>query len=292
MTCSYCGTRSSEGEHRCRRCGRKPGDTLSGEYTLVQTTGALATQPAFRAQEQAAAASAPRLRSGPDFAHAVQRSLFQERQESNVIPIESYAPAPPRPAVKPVQRTQKPAPRRRSRVSEQQESLDFLPAAPAKPRTLSTTVEALIYCEDRVATKIHRTLAAALDWTMVILAYGLFLTVYWLMGGGFVLDSRVDIAMFAAPLVIFGAMYGLLWCLACTETPGMRWTGLRLTTFEGFHPDRRERLWRFLGSCLSMCTVIGLAWCIADEENLAWQDHISRTFPTPRRDDIEVFHRR
>jgi hypothetical protein len=27
----------------------------------------------------------------------------------------------------------------------------------------------------------------------------------------------------------------------------------------------------------------GLLWIYADEEGLTWQDHISRTFPTPRR---------
>jgi len=197
---------------------------------------------------------------------------------------------PPRPVAKPAQKTKTP-PRRRSCVPAEQGSLDFLPPAPAKPRTLSTTVEALIYCEDRVASKLHRTVAGALDWTMVIIGYGLFLAVSHFMGGNFVIDSPTNIALFAAPLPIFALIYGLLFSLAGTETPGMKWTGLRLTTFDGFRPDRHERLLRFVGSCLSVCTVVGLVWCLADEENLAWQDHISRTFPTPRRADWEIFHR-
>jgi hypothetical protein len=49
---------------------------------------------------------------------------------------------------------------------------------------------------------------------------------------------------------------------------------------------------RFGASCLSRCTQLGLLWSLADEESLAWQDHISRTFPTPREVDSLVFRRR
>ena len=72
----------------------------------------------------------------------------------------------------------------------------------------------------------------------------------------------------------------------------MHWTHLRLTTFDGFRPELRQRLLRFAGSCLSLCTVVGLLWSLADEESLTWQDHISRTFPTPRELESQVFHRR
>jgi len=33
----------------------------------------------------------------------------------------------------------------------------------------------------------------------------------------------------------------------------------------------------------------GLLWSLADEESLAWHDHISRTFPTPRDSRTLVF---
>jgi hypothetical protein len=67
---------------------------------------------------------------------------------------------------------------------------------------------------------------------------------------------------------------------------------LRLTTFDGFPLEPRQRLLRFAAACLSRCTLLGLFWSLADEENLAWQDHISRTFPTPREVDSQVFRRR
>ena len=39
-------------------------------------------------------------------------------------------------------------------------------------------------------------------------------------------------------------------------------------------------------------SVLGLLWSIWDEESLAWQDHISRTFPSPREVETLTFHRR
>jgi uncharacterized RDD family membrane protein YckC len=72
----------------------------------------------------------------------------------------------------------------------------------------------------------------------------------------------------------------------------MRWTHLQVMTFDGFPPDGGQRLLRFAGACLSLCTVVGLLWCLADEEGLTWTDHISRTFPTPREWNSQVFRRR
>src|ERR1039458_10580346 len=93
MTCSYCGSRNSETEHRCRRCGRRPGDTLNGGFTLYRTTGALAT----KARPTAVAVGVKTLVAPPmplDMARAIQGSLFPERPSANVIPIESFAPPP------------------------------------------------------------------------------------------------------------------------------------------------------------------------------------------------------
>jgi hypothetical protein len=72
----------------------------------------------------------------------------------------------------------------------------------------------------------------------------------------------------------------------------MHWAQLRLTTFDGFPTENRTRFVRFGAACLSRCTLLGLLWSLADEESLSWQDHISRTFPTPRRSESEIFRRR
>jgi uncharacterized RDD family membrane protein YckC len=291
MTCSYCGTRNGEGEHRCRLCGRKPGDTLTGEFTLVRTDGALATQlqPNIRARA-AQPAQPPQPKRPPNFSRAVQTSFFQEKSAPKVVPIRHPAPAPAKPRTARPATAGKSAQRRVSRVPEGQGKLDFLPSQPVKPRTLATTVEAMINCEAPVATLLHRAVAAALDASMVLIAYGLFLLTYGLLGGQFEWN-KTNLIVFGAALGLIALSYGLVWTIAGAETAGMYWTHLRLTTFDGFPPEPKQRVLRFMGSCLSLCTLVGLLWSLVDEECLTWQDHISCTFPTPREGESQVFRR-
>ena len=271
---------------------------------MHRTSGALATKArpeAVISMTAASRQSAPPM--PPDMARAIQGSLFAERPSNNVIPIESFsAPqiARPAPAPKAALRQRqtdapaaspKPVMRRGARVSEEQGKLDFLPPAPPKPRTLSTTVEAVIYCEAPVASTAHRAVAAAIDWALVSIAYGLFLFTFHLCGGEFAL-TKSTLLVFAAAFLLVGFTYGIYWTVAGTETAGMRWTQLRLITFDGFPPENRQRVMRFAGACLSRCTGLGLLWSLADEESLAWQDHMSRTFPTPYELESRIFQRR
>ena len=299
MTCRYCGSRNGEGEHRCRRCGRRPDDTLTGEFTLPRTNGALATklQPAAHSDGAEQLASGRDVDRKPGIERAMQGSLFQEKPASNVIPFDSFAPspgAPPKPRPKTASGSKpgmKPPAHRTPRAAGGQGKLDLLPAIPSKPRTLHTTVEAVICCEASVAIPLHRALAAAIDWIMVLIGYGLFLGAFWLRGGAFVL-TKPNLLVFGGALLLMGFSYGLLFAIAGTETAGMRWTRLQVMTFDGFPPDAGQRLLRFAGACLSLSTVVGLLWCLADEEGLTWTDHISRTFPTAREWDSQVFRRR
>ena len=127
-----------------------------------------------------------------------------------------------------------------------QGSLDFLPSMPAQPRKLGTTVEAVIYCELPVATTLHRAVAAALDWSLVLIGYGVFLLAFQMMGGEFIL-TKANLSIFGAAFLLIGFTYGLFFALAGTETPGMHWTQLRLTTFDGFPPEKKHRFIRFGG---------------------------------------------
>jgi uncharacterized RDD family membrane protein YckC len=228
----------------------------------------------------------PALRSVPNLARAVQRPLqFSEGTASKVVSFESYTqPLPAKPAVS------RPAARRKPRVSPDQTSLEFLPAAAAKPRTLGTSVEAVIYCDAPVCTPAHRFLASVLDGSMVLIAYGLFLLAFYTAGGEFAMN-KLGASIFGGMLLIIAVFYRLYWAVAGTESAGMRWMHLRLITFEGFPPERKHFLVRFAISCLCL-GVGGLLWSLLDEESLAWPDHASRTFPTPWELESRVFRRR
>ena len=251
--------------------------------------GALAIQlqpmPRMRVVERARPEQAPR--QAPNFSQAVQASLFQT---SNVIAMPPHFESKPRVGAEVPGRlvSQRPSAKRARPVPEGQGTLDFLPPAPAKPRQLGTSVEAVIYCEAPVSTTLHRAVASVLDWSMATLGYGLFLLAFYMLGGQFDL-TKSNVTMFAAMFLTIGFTYGLLFAWTGAETPGMRWAQLRLTTFDGFPPDRRQRLVRFGASCLTRCTLLGLLWSLADEESLAWHDHISRTFPTLRDSRTLVF---
>jgi len=178
MTCGYCGSRNGEGEHRCRRCGRTADDSLTGEFTLPRTDGALAAklQPAAHIPPPELVVSGRAPGRKPGMERAMQGSLFQERLASNVIPFDSFTPPPgaPTEAASQGHGGLEAGPPDSAR-SHGQGTLDLLPAIPAKPRTLRTTVEAVICCEASVAIPLHRALAAAIDWVLVLIAYGLFL---------------------------------------------------------------------------------------------------------------------
>ena len=302
MTCNYCGSRLGEDEHRCRKCGRRPSDALRAEPAVY---GSLAAQRRTALQVEPAEPALKPLRP-VDLRRATQaqfpfqdRPPVRDRSDLRIVrsdPVVAARPGTRRApdaetAAKAVRKGQSRRTPRPPGAWGGQGTLELLPSAPAKPRTLGTTVDAVIFCEAPVAARLHRAVAAAMDWIMVLIAYGLFLGVFHLLGGQFSL-SRTALVCFAGDLAAIALAYGLIFALADAVTPGMRWTRLRLITFDGFPPDRKQRLARFAGSCLSMCTVIGLLWSLGDEETLTWPDHISRTFPTPKEFEQDVLHRK
>lgn len=210
----------------------------------------------------------------------MQPSLFPTRESPQVIPFESYAPdrtvrkrAPQQP------RNTQP----RAESSEnQQSSLEFYAAAQTTQQPLAkrSSAEAVIYCDAPVATPFHRCLASSIDLCFVLIGVGMFLLTYALAGGTFP-QAKNTLTIFGALGGLVYLLYEALWSIAGADTPGIRFSGLQLIDFDGREPELRQRVYRLLGSLLSLAAAgIGLIWAIADEEKLTWHDHMSNTFPT------------
>jgi uncharacterized RDD family membrane protein YckC len=163
-----------------------------------------------------------------------------------------------------------------------QASLDFVPASPLKGRKLKTDVDAQVFCDRPVATPMHRLVASAIDGTIILFGFGLLVTLFEFLGGNLGRGKGLWIGL-SIVLVLVSMLYGLIWAITGRETAGMRLTDLQLITFDGFPLDPRSRALRFASTWLSFCSAgLGLLWAVADEENLTWHDHISKTFPTIR----------
>lgn len=158
-----------------------------------------------------------------------------------------------------------------------QQRLTFPNSDPSRGNAQDT-----IYCDAPVALPIHRLMAAALDGSMILISMGIFLTVLYLAGEKVILN-KTTMPYYLVAIFATMTLYRLLWCTANMDSIGMRWTGLRLITFDGIVPDRKERMRRFITSYIStIAGGLGLLWGLVDEEKLTWHDHMSKTFPTPR----------
>ncbi len=145
-------------------------------------------------------------------------------------------------------------------------------------------MQSRLYSNAPVAGAMHRIVAFALDASFMMIGYGIFLIVFHFAGGKIV-QNAATLPFYGAAAVVLLLLYRGLWCLGNTDSIGMRWSGLRLVTFGGIEPDRSQRIQRLFASLIStMPAGLGLIWALVDEEKLTWHDHITRTFPTPRRD--------
>lgn len=280
MTCNYCDAQVPEDEHRCHRCGRRQGPLTarSGPVPYPVSRSSPARQlsvrpipepPAARTERAEPAARAPR-----------QASLFPE-------PVIRFAdintgrkPRRQSPGGAGARGAQR-RPRSHTVVSAQR-SFEFpLPALP-ESQAAESGVEPAKCCEHPVALPVHRVMAAGLDLSMVIIALGVFVALFQLADARIIFNS-ITIPIYVAAALAIAGFYKLLWWLPGADSPGMRWSRLRLLNFDGLPPTRKQRTYRLAGACLSLAAAgLGLIWALADEEKLTWHDHISKTFPSPR----------
>lgn len=131
-----------------------------------------------------------------------------------------------------------------------------------------------------VASLGERRRAGLLDAGFLLLAYGVFLTLFGSLGGHFAF-GKFDAAVYAATLALFYVQYFALFTVFGGSTPGMLIRGLRVVSFDGGAPTSRQLIWRSFGYLVSGGTVLlGFLWALWDEDHLTWQDHISQTYLT------------
>jgi uncharacterized RDD family membrane protein YckC len=286
MHCKHCGFANGEDDHRCLRCGRRLKSAVIAAPPGYSGANALALSVAN--DTQTVEFAEPPLAAA---AQDGQSSLFgSPAGSSNVIPFQLRGrPVPPGPVSSPAAAAPavtEPAPRkpqvRKPAPTAEQATLDFVPAAPSRNRKLKTDVDAQVFCEQPVATPMHRFVASCVDAGVILTGFAMLALAFQLMGGSFGEGKMFWLGMGAA-LTMVSVFYGLIWVIAGRETAGMRFTDLQLITFDGFPLDGRSRVLRFAATCLSVCSGgLGILWAMADEENLTWHDHISKTFPTIR----------
>lgn len=288
---------NGEDDHRCLRCGRRtPGIAIAAPASYIGAT-ALALDPMIErapdptyaraeAPEQPALFQSPSQKIIPF--EQVQRQVASRLAAAGIQPpaASTEAPGPGVPPANRQQVTQRPA-ARRNMPSAGQGNFDFRPDNAQRERVLATGVAAQVYGDGRVAAPLQRLTAGLMDASMVFMGFGLFAgaarLATTLLGGNAIAVGKPLAVVFAMSMILISLFYGMLWAMARRETAGMNWTKLQLVTFDGSPLTGRDRAVRFVSAWLSYCSGgLGLLWALADEENLAFHDHISKTYPAEK----------
>jgi len=165
------------------------------------------------------------------------------------------------------------APRSRT-VSQAQQSFGFQ-HDDIHPRVIPATDRC---CSAPVALPEHRAIAAFLDFSMIAIALCLLLLPLVFTPAGDLLTFET-LPIVASAALLLGFAYKMLWVMLDTDSPGMRWSSVKVLNFDGQRPTREQRLTRLFAGALSFLAAgLGLVWALADEESLTWHDHISKTF--------------
>ena len=92
-------------------------------------------------------------------------------------------------------------------------------------------------------------------------------------------DQGESEARAAGALLVIAVLYHVVFFALSNATPGMRYAGISLCTFDGQKPSREQLLRRMGALLLSVLPVgLGMLWAIFDEGHLSWHDRLSATY--------------
>jgi len=130
----------------------------------------------------------------------------------------------------------------------------------------------------RLAPVGDRMMAALLDGTLVAAAF-VVLAIVGAAGARTLPGPKVVALGATAILLLLGLVYQAFFLLLAEATPGMRYAGISLCTFDNQIPTQAELRSRLGGLLFSVVPAgLGLAWALFDEDHLCWHDRLSRTY--------------
>jgi uncharacterized RDD family membrane protein YckC len=81
-------------------------------------------------------------------------------------------------------------------------------------------------------------------------------------------------------LLVFGAIYRLLFYTLNDATPGMRAMRIAFCTYDEDSPKRKAIRRRVFSTLLAAGPLgLGLVWAVLDSDRLGWHDRMSRMYP-------------
>ena len=130
----------------------------------------------------------------------------------------------------------------------------------------------------QVAGLNRRVMAAVVDGALTT---ALFLGLVLVAGSriGQLPGQRVVEIGAAGLWAVIALLYQVFFFYVSEATPGMKYAGVSLCTFDDQFPTRARSFVRLGALVLSVLPLgLGLAWALFDEEHLGWHDRLSRTY--------------
>ncbi len=210
-----------------------------------------------------------------------QPALFSTRDLGRVVPIEAYKQRAAERRERAKEAESVAVHRRQTALPDPAIQTDLPFSQSAAVARQRVGISETRYSKAPVAIPVHRFMAAAIDFAMVAVVAGV-LSVAVAMGAKNILVPGQPLYWFGGLGIGLAVAYKFFWAALDSDSPGLRWSQLKLLHFDGRAPSRAERAERIGWSMMSILAGgLGLLWSVVDEESLSWHDHSSKTFLTP-----------
>jgi uncharacterized RDD family membrane protein YckC len=123
-----------------------------------------------------------------------------------------------------------------------------------------------------------RLMAAAVDFALILAS---FVSVGFLVAHQFSHppEGKTGEVLGVCLLTLIGLLYYAFFYAFPVCTPGMRYAGIGLCTFDDQSPTRAQLRRRLGAMALSLVPVgLGIAWSIFDDDHMSWHDRFSQTY--------------